>query len=954
MFSPSNSKGHLGENYINMPELFKTLQARPAMAIAPAKIQQIAFLTHQEKLQSERYRRWLKWCQEDESVQLQDEMVAFLAEGAIRSISHAPLALRPALKFAEDNGFQFDLQAFAATIDRELFEEKGKAAANKTFLHTLQNLEDQLVAQAIVGRAHAPDFDQQKAILTLELMQTVASARTKDLDIQLDRFYGRPIVLPNCFAQYDPCRKRPRSIPHPTAPVSDQRNLDGNPNGDQGCRCDKPSVDDPCNCECDDACVQQNPCCAKITPYVAELFVVRDEIKCYEPAEISYIENIMQSEVRERNHRQLQREEIFIEQEETISTFEERYQQVDERFSIHQEVEKVTKADLSLEVGASFTYNGIVTGLEASGSTTFSSSLARSVTRKNVQDQSKSVINRATSNLQKTVRTLTRRTLFQEIEESNRHLFGGTGGAPADSSRQFYHVDQVRKAQVFSYGNRMMLDVYLPEPSENFKRLLEKEFTLEKPEAPCTNIEEILPENYLYYVQCCGFTDLEAPPKQPPTKTIYITVDETSGNPAVNIPAGYTAIEIRVVSSVYARKWTAFSRVTFNFGGGSLNHTRPAFGSSSIDGPQTLNPGATSGTALMDTVNVRRFTMTVGIKLQPDPIDILPWQLQVNALLQEKYEKELEEYEAAKAEFEANRRTKFSQNPFYLSETIKEQLKQAAISYVSCQFYDGNDAMKNRVAGCGLPQMDLEEAEREGKFVRFFEQAFEWKFMSYQLYPYFWGRKCSWADKLGQESPNGLFTKFLQSGYARVALAVRPGFEAYVNYFLAFGRIWGFTGTPPIAGPAFVPIHQEIKEGRDNFNADREGHLIWDPALGLGNNQIALRDNLDYYDLTNPLLPVFDPALAAVDIDRELFINCKPYCIVNIEEDALSGEVIITLDKPLESDPAAFAALSNVQLKWSTGALKIGSAWTFKVPTPLVWLREEKRCLPCYPIDCNE
>jgi hypothetical protein len=55
----------------------------------------------------------------------------------------------------------------------------------------------------------------------------------------------------------------------------------------------------------------------------------------------------------------------------------------------------------------------------------------------------------------------------------------------------------------------------------------------------------------------------------------------------------------------------------------------------------------------------------------------------------------------------------------------------------------------------------------------------------------------------------------------------------------------------------------------------------------------------------------------------------------------------ITLDRPYEGDDAN-------NLHWSTGALFVGAPWEFSVPTRLVWLREKGRCLPCYPIECEE
>ena len=59
----------------------------------------------------------------------------------------------------------------------------------------------------------------------------------------------------------------------------------------------------------------------------------------------------------------------------------------------------------------------------------------------------------------------------------------------------------------------------------------------------------------------------------------------------------------------------------------------------------------------------------------------------------------------------------------------------------------------------------------------------------------------------------------------------------------------------------------------------------------------------------------------------------------------IGGEVILTLDRDFEE-------AKNFPHDWSTGALFVGSAWRYTVPTQLTWLRSEEKCLPCYPIEC--
>ena len=322
----------------------------------------------------------------------------------------------------------------------------------------------------------------------------------------------------------------------------------------------------------------------------------------------------------------------------------------------------------------------------------------------------------------------------------------------------------------------------------------------------------------------------------------------------------------------------------------------------------------------------------------------------------EVYDKQKKDYDdaysKALAEFEAAQAVKLSRDPFLNREAERIALKQMAISYISCDFFDKMDAMKNKVRPCGFPQMDLEEAEREGRWVAFFEEAFQWDLMTYIFYPYYWSRKATWVDKMKQQADDFIFEKFLQAGFARAEVPIRPGFESQVQYFLAFGEIWQGNDTPPIPGdPFYVSIAQEIREEKQNFNLDRSGTLSFarDPSTTAPNNTVILTDPSAYYWDTHSNSRN-DLNLAA-DIDREISIDCKTYRITAITQtspaDPHHTTWIITLDR-------AYEGADFTSLKWSTGALFVGAPWEYTTPTQLVWLRGKAKCLPCLPIKCEE
>ena len=957
-----------------MPELLNSLIIRSAEELSPRKIEAFGLSTHPANLQSGRYLRWQELASQGFREEALASMQQFLSsEEAICRYDQISADLAELIQWTAYEGGDFRIEDFAQRINfSKIWNEFGKeikdgiVSKERPYFHLRSNLEDQLFAEAVVGREEQPSLDLIHVLKTVELIKEIYIHGKENLSLDVQTHYRQDVVLATSLIERLGCQHAGKRPTRKSAAANDLLILRGDEqptSEEKDCRCKEGAAHDPCECQCNEECVEQNPddCCAQIIPYIGELFVVKDEVSCYEPGEISYIENVMQTEVRERTHRHLQREETYEESEEETQTYEERDQQVDEQFALHKEVEKVVEHDLGVQAGASFTKkaSGILvsSNLTVGGSTSYK--FARRDAKRVVQDEARSVITRAISRVEKKIRTFSSRKLLNEIEETNRHLFGGTDGAPVDLSRQYYFVNQVRKAQVYSYGYRMMLDFNLPEPSELLKRMLEKGFGMKKPEKPCINIESIDPEEYLDYVQCFGMADLEAPPKSTIILPINISSDE---NPVVSkndqqfthhrdvpyvVPDGYCAVAMNITGYQSTHRDQEFwSKVIFRSSSGNVylahdddqawwvandrkeNSTLP-----NLEGNQVIN---------ITNWNVTSFAVDLEIVCNIKSEELFVWQIEVYNRLMAQYEQELKAYEEAKAAYEREKLNLFNQNPFILSTMIQEQLKHAAINYISCQFFDENDAMKNKVKGCGFPQMDLHESQKEGEFVRFFEQAFDWQFMSYMLYPYFYARKCSWVDKMKQMSQNGLFTKFLQSGYARVSIPVRDGFESHVSWYLINRQLSPFQ-VPPIP-QNLVPIHQELKESKQNFNADRDGHLIHDTqttGLSLASNQVVLRGNTDYFTGGS-----FDQAKADADKNREVFIDCKRYRIIDIHLDA-SGEVILTLDRDFEEK-------IDTPYPWSTGALFVGAPWTFTVPTRLVWLREEKRCLPCYPIACSE
>ncbi len=943
-----------------MKDTYKSFIIREAELLSQERIEKNVILSHPINLHSSAYKDWIKHCHHDPEKELDQKLSDFIENESINSTSELPQEVREILEVQIRKNFRYSVQDVLSEKWIGLFKSIYQNKNEETILdRTRTKLADQLLAESLIKKNVTPSqLNIQGIIKAIDLVPIIAQGggdTNQDiLNLIIDKYHDKPIVLNSCLLE-NRCRE-----PVPS-PFTDREN------------------EQECKCNCNQECQSPPRCCAKIKPYVADLYIVKSEIDCYEPSEVSHIENIIQSEIRTKKHRYLQREEIESEQSTETTSFNEKTHQSDERFSLEKEIDKSIQQDLGADAGLT------VSGKWGKAKFVATSNLSYNQTKKSAQKtaikESKDVLNKAISRIETKISSKAIHRLLYETEEKNIHTFGGETGALNDISRQFYFVNQVNSGQVFNYGKRMMLDFYVPEPAELYKRLLHEEFKIKEPERPnklnsndILKIEDITEDNYLNYVANYNLTNIQHPPEE---ILITVNVNKTSdedgsqqdiGNYSFLVPDGYETKTVRIKGWI---NWKDDRHGSIGIWGNesAIGLQRPDTDNdgdfddeSNTTWGFSEKPFFTQGNVPLSILytRVEKSHFNLIFKCRAKETVLFDWKQTIYEQIWDKYNKELDNYNKKKSEFEEKKNRLKNQNPFVLLLDIKEQLKQAAISYISCQHFDGMNAMVNKVEPCGFPQMHFQESEREGDFIRFFEQAFEWKFMNFMLYPYFWSRKCTWEEKIGEESDNMLFQRFLKAGSARISISVREGFESHVNYFLKFQEIWGESGEPPIAGSDFVPIWQEIKEDKNNFNTDREGYLV---DVTDGASEVKLVENIDYWNSGSPTPPIIPPFvdndLIDLDIDREIIIDGEVYIITGIKNYSdvdntlpnLESTWQIELNKPIKLK-SGVNSLSRI--KWSTGAQCVGAKWLYKVPTNLVWLREEGRCLPNYPIVCND
>ena len=78
--------------------------------------------------------------------------------------------------------------------------------------------------------------------------------------------------------------------------------------------------------------------------------------------------------------------------------------------------------------------------------------------------------------------------------------------------------------------------------------------------------------------------------------------------------------------------------------------------------------------------------------------------------------------------------------------------------------------------------------------------------------PILLGRKDHWYRRVDYADEDPEFEKFIQAGFARANVPVRPGFEGALEHFLATGKVWNGGPLPGMSSPTFLPLATEIQE----------------------------------------------------------------------------------------------------------------------------------------------
>ncbi len=539
-----------------MSELLRFHTPRNPEVISRENFSSIAIDSHRENYRSDRYALWIELCSNQDYEGLQKEFSKFLrSDQSITSFDDYDFnndkivgktdSKKGTIPVAQKNVVSKFLKSIlqkgkeiTASDLIPAFGRENLTNAKPLLFDAITRAADTLVATVFLkttGNIKGISYqDHLKLLFALDHSITQVSS-DRPLLLNLTEYVARPIMLPPCFFRINTCTKKIDGIefrhrffglskddlqekagttkamianntvppsgvtggkgdaPATTSPTPTPQKKDcGCVQKDDGCDC--------CACIPDNNCVDQNPCCATIKPYVTDLMIVKDEVKCYVAGELSYIENILMGENRTRFHRHLERNEDYIEQAKEVSNYTEKDHQSTERYSLQKETSNTVQDSLKLDAGVTFnTKYGTPannSSLDTNMNTAYDTS--KSEAHKIAENYSKDVVDRSLTKVEEKMRELVTQKRIVETEEKNKHVFENLKGSD-NIAGQYFYVNKISRAQVYNYGKRLLCDILVPEPSELYKKLLSKQFdfNLVEPKKPTLKAVETDPTNYL-------------------------------------------------------------------------------------------------------------------------------------------------------------------------------------------------------------------------------------------------------------------------------------------------------------------------------------------------------------------------------------------------------------------------------------------------------------------------
>lgn len=568
---------------------------------------------------------------------------------------------------------------------------------------------------------------------------------------------------------------------------------------------------------------------------IGDLKVVKQTLRNYHTGEVAHIENVLRGEYFERKFRTLDRTEQTIDV--TTETVEDTTKdtQTTERFELKKESEKTVQEQMSVQAGVTVSGSyGMVT-ITAHGDFAYGTSQQEST--KNASNFAREVVDKSVSRIQKSVKEERITKTLHEVEEIDTHGLDNKG-QPDNLTGVYRWVDKTYEAQIYNYGKRLMFEFIVPEPSAFFafaqSHPSNQKTFVAPPELPPNFTHKSLTEaNYDTFVARYQVQGCVPPPMAYKVVAVTLSSDAEIDNghafarasKELVVPEGYTCESLSASLSLVYENYPQFKlgvgadALWFSWTNDTARRRHDWVGGTtgSFDG---IVPVSVTG------YDVNAYYVNVMATCALTDAKFETWQIQTFEKIVTAYQTLKATYDQQVAQAEVQKGVVIhGQNPLINREIEKNELKKGCVKLLMDTWQFGNfDAMKQATPS-DAPDFDIFQSVGEGRIAQFFEQAFEWQNITYLFYPYFWGRQSQWIQKVTTFDEDPLFTKFLQSGSARVVVPVHPGYKDAVLYFLENnGAIWNGGEPPRLNDPLFISLADELRGQTDDLqNATPEG-----------------------------------------------------------------------------------------------------------------------------------
>lgn len=592
-------------------------------------------------------------------------------------------------------------------------------------------------------------------------------------------------------------------------------------------------------------------------PGFADLFVVEQEWNRYEAGQISYIENVMGGEEKERRFKRTASTSQEVTQSVSESTFTERDTQQTDRAELRDESSNATRLAVRVEgqVDVSAQYGPASINTHLGGGLDYSSEQSS----RHAVTLGHEIVSRAVSRMEQQI-TQTRKTLTEvKNVDASRHAFKNTTTVPAVGVYRW--VDRIDRARVVRYPNRFLMEFEIPEPAAWYRWLHQRgrakvlanpmplPFTRDgKPEGPANprlTPKDVTEANYLELGARYFTPGLQPPPAKQFLSTV-VKYEPSAGqtgessetgrgrhasDATLAVPVGWKAAVWRASAlceslpgvSVYSARLYitvgASKPYLMPFGFDNIptvgDKPREGLTANTVECYQesdfSVGP-INTGTVPVSIVasGLSPILCTVDLGCYPLPETLLAWQIATCEQMAAAYTAMRQAHldELARSEMDAAGLADGS--PGVNAKILREELKKHVIASLTVNTFRGRKSLQWDPAGDNPPAVNLPNALLSAPRLAFIEQAFEWENLTYMLYPYFWAETERWAELQPITGSDPDFVQFLRAGSARVVVPARPGFEDHVQFFLTTSIMWSGGPVPALDDENYLSIADEI------------------------------------------------------------------------------------------------------------------------------------------------